>query len=95
MAHLVNPPPAALATHMGAGSSPGCSSSSPALCCGPGGQWRMAQVLGPCICVGDQQEAPGSWLRISAAPAVAAIWGVNQWKGDLSVSVYNSTCQIN
>ena len=59
----------------------------------------MAQVLGPCTRMGDQEEAPGSWLWIGAALAVVAIWGVNQRKEDLSVSlsltVYNSTCQIN
>uniref|UniRef100_A0A5F9DBH6 Uncharacterized protein n=2 Tax=Oryctolagus cuniculus TaxID=9986 RepID=A0A5F9DBH6_RABIT len=41
---------------MGAGSSPGCSSSSPALCCGPGGWWWMPQVLGPCTRVGDREK---------------------------------------
>ena len=54
--------------------------------------------------MGDQEEAPGSWLQIGAVPAVAAIWGVNQWREDLSVclsvsvsfslTVYNSTYQI-
>ena len=24
----------------------------------------MAQILGPCTPLGDQEEAPGSWLRI-------------------------------
>ena len=43
----------------------------------------MAQVLGPCTRMGDQEEAPGSWLQISITLAVVAIWGVNQWKEDL------------
>ncbi|XP_062036727.1 uncharacterized protein LOC133750960 [Lepus europaeus] len=60
-AHLADPLPVAPASHMAAGSSPSCSSSSPALCCGPGRQQRMAQVLGPCTRVGDQEEAPGPW----------------------------------
>ena len=44
------------------GSSPGCSSSSPALCHGPGGQWRMAQVLGPLHPHGRQRS---TWLLAS------------------------------
>ena len=47
----------------------------------------MAQVLGPCTRMGDQEEASGSWLQISTALAVAVIWGVNQWKEDLSLSL--------
>ena len=42
----------------------------------------MAQVLGPLHHVGDLEEAPGSWLRIGAAPAIVAIWGVNQQMED-------------
>ena len=53
----------------------------------------MAQVLGPCTYMGDQEEAPGSWLQISTALAAAAILGVNQWKEDLSLSLSNSACQ--
>ena len=44
--------------------------------------------------MGDQEEAPGSWLRIGVAPAVAAIWGVSQLKEGLShsVSLSHSHC---
>ncbi|XP_062032036.1 dapper homolog 3-like [Lepus europaeus] len=45
---------------------PGCSSSGPALCCGLGRQWRMAQVLGPCT-----PWETRSWLLASACPALA------------------------
>ena len=44
----------------------------------------MAQVLGPCV--GDLEEAPGSWLRIGTALAVVANWGVNHRMEDLSAS---------
>ena len=37
--------------------------------------------------MGDLEEAPGSWLWISAALAIAASWGVNQQKEDLSLSL--------
>ncbi|XP_069932322.1 ankyrin repeat domain-containing protein 42 isoform X3 [Oryctolagus cuniculus] len=42
-------------------SSGGMFVRRPALCCGPGRQWRMAQVLGPCACMGHQEKhlAPG------------------------------------
>ena len=45
-----------------------------------------SKSLGPCTHVGDQEEAPGSWLQIGSAPAIAAVWGVNQQMEDLSVS---------
>ncbi|XP_062061568.1 diphthine--ammonia ligase isoform X2 [Lepus europaeus] len=68
-AHLANPQPVELAhgvlVPVGApGTSPGCSSSSPALCCGPGRQWRMAQVLGPCTSMETRRKhlAPGFGL---------------------------------
>ena len=63
---------------MGAGSSPGTSTSHPAPCLCPGessGGW--AKTLGPCTHVGELEEVPGSWLWIGTAPAVALTWGVN------------------
>ena len=45
---------------------------------------RWPKSLGPCTRVGDLEEAPGSWLWIGAAPAIAAIWEVNQRTEDLS-----------
>nr|XP_051708725.1 cyclin-dependent kinase 14 isoform X2 [Oryctolagus cuniculus] len=64
---------------------------------------RWPKCLGPCTRMGDPEEAPGSWLWISTAPAIAAIWGVIQRMEDLSLSlslslflpIYNSTSQIN
>ena len=43
----------------------------------------------PCTDVGDLEEAPGSWLRIDAALAIVAIWGVNQRMED-SLCLYLS-----
>ena len=62
---------------------------------------RWAKCLGPCTHVGDLEEAPGSWLQIDLAPAVAAIWGVNQQMKDpppslfLSASLCNFVFQLN
>uniref|UniRef100_A0A5F9D7Y6 Uncharacterized protein n=1 Tax=Oryctolagus cuniculus TaxID=9986 RepID=A0A5F9D7Y6_RABIT len=39
--------------------------------------------LGPCTYMKDPEETPGSWLWISPAPAIAAIWEVNQQMEDL------------
>ena len=47
----------------------------------------MGHGLGPLIHVVDPEEAPGSWLWISSAPAVVALWGVTHWIKDLSVSL--------
>ncbi|XP_051688083.1 protein archease isoform X2 [Oryctolagus cuniculus] len=47
---------------------------------------RWPKSLGPCTHVGDLEEAPGSWLRIDTALAVAVNWGVNQWMEYLSLS---------
>ena len=103
MAHLANPPPVAPAPRVlvlvGAPDSVPVAPLPVQLSAvareGSGG-WP--KCLGPCTSMGGQEEAPGSWLRIGAAPAVVAIWGVNQWKEDLSLclslTVYNSTCQI-
>ena len=54
----------------------------------------MAQVLGLLHLRGDLEKAPGSWLQICAAPAIAAIWGVNQWMEDLSLSLSLSLSRI-
>ncbi|XP_062071423.1 E3 ubiquitin-protein ligase RNF135 isoform X3 [Lepus europaeus] len=64
----------------GAGFCPSCPSSSPALCCGPGVQWRMAQVLGSCTRMRDWEKhlAPGfgsARCASCSAPAAAAIGG--------------------
>ena len=83
----LTPKPEALASHMGTGSRPGCSTSDPALCYGLGKQYKMAQVLGPLHPCGDPEEVPRSWLQINAALAIVAIWGVNQQLKDLSLSL--------
>ncbi|XP_051709403.2 ankyrin repeat domain-containing protein 55 isoform X1 [Oryctolagus cuniculus] len=74
--------PEAPASHMGTSSRPGCSTSNPALCCGLGKQWKMAQVLGSL----HLRRRPGrsSWLQIGAA---LANWGVNHRMEDLSLSL--------
>nr|XP_051705316.1 ORM1-like protein 1 isoform X1 [Oryctolagus cuniculus]XP_051705317.1 ORM1-like protein 1 isoform X1 [Oryctolagus cuniculus]XP_051705318.1 ORM1-like protein 1 isoform X1 [Oryctolagus cuniculus] len=58
----LKPWPEAPAYHMDTSSSPGCSSSNPALCCGLGKQWKMAQVLGPLHPHGRPRS---SWLLAS------------------------------
>nr|XP_051685509.1 UPF0488 protein C8orf33 homolog isoform X4 [Oryctolagus cuniculus] len=53
---------------------------------------RWPKSFSPCTHVGDT-EAPGSWLRIGTAPAIAAIaaiWGVNQQMEDFSLCLYLS-----
>ena len=35
------------------------------------------KTSGPCMHVGDPEEAPGSWLWIGTAPAIGVTWGVN------------------
>lgn len=66
----------------GIGLCPGYSISNPALCsC----NWesRRKDPLHP---PGDLEEAPGTWLRTSPAPTVAAISGVShRWKILLSL----------
>ena len=70
--HLVNPPLAALVSPMGAGLL--LFQSNSLLWPGEGnGGWP--RCLGSCTHMGDQEEAPGSWLRISEAPAIVAVWG--------------------
>ena len=51
-------------------------------------------ALGPCTHTGDPEEAPGSWLRIGSALAIAATWGVNQQMDELSVSAPLSISDI-
>ena len=46
---------------------------------------RGPKCLGPCTRVGDLEEAPGSWLLISAL-TIEAILEVNQQMADLSLS---------
>ena len=48
---------------------------------------RWPKCLGPCTHVGELEEAPDSWLRIGAAPAIVANWGVNHYMEDLSLSL--------
>ena len=50
---------------------------------GFGKQLRMAKILEPCTHMGDLEETPCSWLWISTAPAIAAIWELNQQMDDL------------
>ena len=54
------------------------------------GSGGWSRSLGTCTHVGDPEEAPGSWLRISIALAVVANWGVNQRMEDRSLSHFVS-----
>ena len=65
-------------SHMGASSIPAAPLPIQLPVCGLGKQLKMAQSLGILHHVGDLEEAPGSWLWISSAPAMAATWEVNQ-----------------
>ena len=49
------------------------------------GSGGWPKCLGPCTRMGDQEEAPGSWLWIGVSPAIAAILGVNRWRENLSL----------
>ena len=40
--------------------------------------------------MGDLEEAPGFWLWIGSALAVAVTWGVNHWMEDLLLSISSS-----
>lgn len=51
---------------------------------GLGEQWNMTQSPKPCNNMGKSEEGPGSWLHISSARAIAAMWGVNQSTEDVS-----------
>ncbi|XP_062054884.1 uncharacterized protein LOC133765283 [Lepus europaeus] len=57
-----------------------------------GRQQRMAQVLVPCIHVGDADEAPGSWLQSGPALAIESIWEVNQQMEDSLSLVRSHVC---
>ena len=49
------------------------------------------KVMEPCTHVGDPEEAPGSWLRIGSAIAIAAIAELtSRWKIFVSPSLYRS-----
>lgn len=58
----------ALAHHMAASLSPGCSTSDGA--CGLGKQWRLVQVLGPLLHVGDPKETLDSWFSSAQQQAM-------------------------
>ncbi|XP_051712308.2 alpha-N-acetylgalactosaminide alpha-2,6-sialyltransferase 5 isoform X3 [Oryctolagus cuniculus] len=57
-----------------------CSSSDPALCLWP---WKPVEdgpsAWTPAPMWENLEEAPGSWLWISPAPTIVAIWGRNQY----------------
>ncbi|XP_051709924.2 uncharacterized protein KIAA0825 homolog isoform X5 [Oryctolagus cuniculus] len=58
------------------------------------GSGGRPKCLGPCTRMGDQEEASGSWLRISAVPAVAAIWGMD-WGDEYSHNSFDLHCLLN
>ena len=68
MAMQANPLLVVPATHTGPCSCPSPSISRPAPC-----SWAWGLFT-----AGGNLEAAGSWLQISPAPAIAAVWGVNQ-----------------
>ena len=40
--------------------------------------------------MGDLEEAPVSWFRVSLALAIGAAWGVNQWTEDFPLCLFTS-----
>ena len=60
---------------MDAGSNPGSSASHPALCLWPGKAVKDGPKPWDPARMGELEEIPGSWLGISAAPAIAVTWG--------------------
>lgn len=54
------------------------------MACKCSGAWTKSS--GPCIYVGDPEEAPGPWLQISSPLAIAATGGMKQEMEDFSIS---------
>ena len=64
--------------HKGAGSNPCSSTFHPAPCLWPGKAVENSpKPWDPAPVWDTQRKLPGSWLWISAAPAVAVTWEVN------------------
>ena len=51
----------------------------------------LLKALEPCTRVGDLEEDYFSWLWIGSAPVIVAIWEVNYWIEDLSVSSFSKS----
>lgn len=51
----------------------------------PKRQQVMARVLGPYHQVGRPRVSLGSWFQLGPTPADVGLWGVNQWKKDISL----------
>ena len=80
-------------SHMGNGSNSGTSTSPPAPCLWPGKAVEDGpKPWDPAPAWQTQKEAPGSWLRIRAAPGIVVTSGVNHRTQDLllclSASLY-------
>lgn len=98
-AKLRPPPPA---SHMGAASSPSCTTSDPVPCLWAGKATEDAPSLAPSTHVGDLDKVLGSVLWIPSALVIMPIWRVNQQMENLSFAhslflfcfFLNSTFQI-
>lgn len=59
-------------------------------------QQVMAQVLGVLAThKGDLDGITGSWHQPGLPPAVAGIWGINEWMKDLSLSLCHFAFKVN
>ena len=86
---LNKPPPSVPASHMATDSNQVLA--APLLIQLSGVVWksrRWLKPLGLCTHVRDPEEAAGYWFRIGPAQAIMAIWGVNQWMENLSISPF-------
>lgn len=72
--HIYTSPPAAPASHLGAGSSPSSCTCSPAPAYGLGTRWRMALVLGVLRCCGHLWGEPADGGPFSVSFSLQIFW---------------------
>lgn len=77
------------ASQMSSSLSPNCSTSAstPIMCLGR--QWKIVQVLGLLTACG-RPGVPGSLLWLGPAPAIVAMWDMNQYMEDLLLYAFLS-----
>lgn len=92
VAQEIKPLPKVLRSYVGSASFPICIWSYLLLIIRTK-QWKEAQILGPCIHVGEVDEELGSWLCLSLPWTLYALreW-TEEWKNYLFMSPYLSVC---
>lgn len=88
MAWEADSPPVVPEAHTGAGSSPGCSTSDPAVVQWSGKAARMAHGHQPYIPCGRPRGNAYLLALDHPVPAIVAIWIENQQMDDLSIFTY-------